>query len=157
MSVNKYDETISSSKNESLMKALAIFEEESENKKNIYRPNINITMSIAIVFGITIGFLIMPFLSIIAFKVFKNLLVIIWCIVFEMIFVIFTLKKFIVTLILIYQKIAPDSIRSACLFEPSCSNYMLLAIEKYGLIKGVFKGIKRLLKCHQPNGGIDNP
>lgn len=158
MSVDKYDETISESKQESLIKALTIFnEEESKNKKEVSRPNINLTISIANIFGITIGFLLIPFLSIIVFNAHKNLLIWIFCFVFEVTFVIFTSKKFIITLILIYQKVAPERIRSACLFEPSCSNYMLLAIKKYGLIKGVFKGIKRLLKCHQPNGGFDNP
>jgi putative component of membrane protein insertase Oxa1/YidC/SpoIIIJ protein YidD len=34
---------------------------------------------------------------------------------------------------------------------------MLLAIEKYGLIKGVTKGLKRIWKCKHPNGGVDYP
>jgi putative component of membrane protein insertase Oxa1/YidC/SpoIIIJ protein YidD len=34
---------------------------------------------------------------------------------------------------------------------------MILAIKKYGIIKGIYKGIKRLLRCHSPNGGIDYP
>lgn len=35
-----------------------------------------------------------------------------------------------------------------CRFTPTCSNYMIEAIEKKGLIKGFFIGICRLLKCH---------
>ncbi len=35
-----------------------------------------------------------------------------------------------------------------CRFTPTCSNYMILAIEKKGLIKGFFLGVCRLLKCH---------
>jgi putative component of membrane protein insertase Oxa1/YidC/SpoIIIJ protein YidD len=34
---------------------------------------------------------------------------------------------------------------------------MLLAIEKYGLIKGIIKGLKRIWKCKYPNGGLDYP
>lgn len=35
-----------------------------------------------------------------------------------------------------------------CRFTPTCSNYMIEAIEKKGLIKGFFLGVCRLLKCH---------
>ena len=70
---------------------------------------------------------------------------------------VFCLKRFIVSLILIYQRYAPERIRAACLFEPSCSNYMLMAIDKYGVLKGVAKGIGRLMRCRYPNSGIDYP
>ena len=66
-------------------------------------------------------------------------------------------KKIIIHLIMIYQRYAPTSIREKCRFEPSCSEYMLLAIEKYGLIKGVKKGINRLKRCNINNGGYDYP
>ncbi len=43
-----------------------------------------------------------------------------------------------------------------CKFYPSCSEYMLQAIEKYGCVKGLYLGIKRLLKCHPfAKGGYD--
>jgi uncharacterized protein len=43
-----------------------------------------------------------------------------------------------------------------CRFYPTCSTYTYQAIEKYGLIKGIFLGIKRILKCHPFHpGGID--
>jgi len=67
------------------------------------------------------------------------------------------MKKGILFLILLYQKIAPKELRDSCRFEPTCSNYMIIAIEKYGCIKGCFLGIKRLLRCHYPNGGYDYP
>ncbi len=67
------------------------------------------------------------------------------------------MKFLLVNFILLYQRNAPTRIRQSCRFEPSCSNYMLLAIEKYGLIKGVLKGVKRILKCKYPNEGIDYP
>jgi putative component of membrane protein insertase Oxa1/YidC/SpoIIIJ protein YidD len=34
---------------------------------------------------------------------------------------------------------------------------MIMAIEKYGIIKGLFSGLKRLFSCHYPNGGYDYP
>ena len=70
---------------------------------------------------------------------------------------IFRLKSIVIFVIRIYQKYAPYQIRSVCLFEPNCSEYMILAIEKYGLIKGVIMGIKRFKRCCYPNGGVDYP
>ena len=71
--------------------------------------------------------------------------------------------KFIVLpAIRVYQKIfSPDQgyLKRhfyGCRFFPSCSEYMFQAIKKYGLVKGIFLGIKRILKCHPYNrGGYD--
>jgi putative component of membrane protein insertase Oxa1/YidC/SpoIIIJ protein YidD len=57
----------------------------------------------------------------------------------------------------VYQRYAPAAVRENCCFEPSCSQYMSLAIEKYGLCQGVVKGIDRLVRCSPDNGGIDWP
>lgn len=67
------------------------------------------------------------------------------------------LKSILICMVKIYQSLAPDHIRNKCRFEPSCSNYMILAIEKYGLIKGVKKGINRIKRCNVNNGGYDWP
>lgn len=72
--------------------------------------------------------------------------------------VILTFRKTIfIFIIRVYQKYAPYQIRSTCLYVPNCSEYMILAIQKYGLIKGVKKGIKRYKRCEPPHGGIDYP
>lgn len=65
-------------------------------------------------------------------------------------------KKTVIWFVHIYQRYAPDRIRLKCLFEPSCSEYMILAVNKYGAFKGVYKGVKRLFRCRPP-GGIDYP
>jgi putative membrane protein insertion efficiency factor len=45
-----------------------------------------------------------------------------------------------------------------CRYEPSCSRYMIGALRKYGLIKGLWKGTGRLLRCHPWHpGGYDPP
>lgn len=67
------------------------------------------------------------------------------------------LKRIIICAIKIYQRYAPDSVRNKCRFEPSCSEYMILAIEKYGLFKGIYKGINRLKRCNTAGGGFDFP
>ena len=73
--------------------------------------------------------------------------------IYSMIF----LKKGLIGLIHIYQYFAPNSIRMKCRFEPSCSEYMIISIEKYGIIKGVIKGTGRLKRCNKNNGGYDFP
>ena len=67
------------------------------------------------------------------------------------------MKVLLKILIRIYQKTAPMRIRNSCRFEPSCSEYMIMSVDKYGLKKGVINGINRLKRCKPPNGGIDNP
>ncbi len=44
-----------------------------------------------------------------------------------------------------------------CRFSPSCSDYALEAIEKYGVSRGCFLGLKRILRCHSFNEGGHDP
>lgn len=44
-----------------------------------------------------------------------------------------------------------------CRFYPSCSQYTYLAIARYGVIKGVFLGTKRLIRCHPWSKGGHDP
>ena len=66
-------------------------------------------------------------------------------------------KQIIIFVLRLYQRYMPYDIRCNCLFVPNCSEYMVLAIEKYGVCKGVKMGINRMLRCHEPNGGEDYP
>ena len=66
-------------------------------------------------------------------------------------------KRVAIWLVKVYQRFAPDKIRNRCRFEPSCSQYMILALEKYGFLKGLCKGIRRLFRCRPPHGGYDEP
>ena len=78
-------------------------------------------------------------------------------ILFNVIFIAIISKHALIWFIHVYQHYAPDEIRLKCVFEPSCSEYMILAVQKYGVMKGVIKGADRLLRCHPPNGGKDEP
>jgi len=63
--------------------------------------------------------------------------------------------KAIMFLVRQYQKIPRPGM---CRFEPSCSAYMILAIEKYGSAKGLLKGIVRFFRCNPFFlGGEDYP
>lgn len=67
------------------------------------------------------------------------------------------LKPFVIGSVLMYKAFAPKKMRDRCRFEPTCSTYMIMAINKYGLLRGVIKGIRRICRCKPPNGGIDYP
>ena len=65
--------------------------------------------------------------------------------------------KAVIWMVYVYQRFAPDGLRLRCVYEPSCSEYMILAVKKYGCIRGLWKGIKRLRRGHPPNYGKDYP
>lgn len=78
-------------------------------------------------------------------------------IIFSLLYLIINLKNLVLLIVKIYQNVAPISIRDKCRFEPSCSDYMIMSINKYGLIKGLKKGINRLKRCNINDGGYDYP
>lgn len=69
------------------------------------------------------------------------------------------MKRFFIWLLKEYQKLISPIFQFFgihCKFYPSCSEYMIQAIKKYGCIKGIFLGIKRLSRCHPfAKGGYD--
>lgn len=70
----------------------------------------------------------------------------------------FCLKKAVIGCIKLYQHYAPEEIRRRCLFKPTCSEYAILAIKKYGLIIGLIKTYNRLFKkCKGNIYRIDYP
>lgn len=65
------------------------------------------------------------------------------------------MKKILLKLIYIYQ-LTPVSSHFKCKYYPTCSNYAKEAIETYGVVKGVYLSLKRILKCNPfSKGGID--
>jgi uncharacterized protein len=65
-------------------------------------------------------------------------------------------KKFGVALIRVYRRFVSPMLPPSCRFTPSCSLYMLQAIEKHGALRGGFMGARRLLRCHPfSEGGYD--
>lgn len=68
------------------------------------------------------------------------------------------IKKFVLLIIKIYQKFISPLLGKHCRFYPSCSEYTYLAIEKYGVLFGLYKAFIRITKCHPLNpGGADYP
>ena len=65
-------------------------------------------------------------------------------------------KKIMILMIRFYQKFISPLLPATCRFYPTCSTYFIQALEKYGVIKGSYLGIKRILKCHPwHEGGYD--
>ena len=65
------------------------------------------------------------------------------------------MKQILLFLIRIYKKISPLT-PPRCRFYPTCSAYAYEAIDRFGVFKGVYLSIKRLLKCHPfHEGGYD--
>ena len=56
------------------------------------------------------------------------------------------MKKVLIALINVYQKL-PLPTHKYCRYTPTCSEYMKIALEKYGFFKGTKLGIKRILRC----------
>lgn len=56
-----------------------------------------------------------------------------------------------------YQKWISPILGANCRFRPTCSRYTYEAIEKYGIIKGTWKGFLRILRCNPFSPGGDDP
>ncbi|NLW01683.1 MAG: membrane protein insertion efficiency factor YidD [Clostridiaceae bacterium] len=67
------------------------------------------------------------------------------------------MRALLIILIKAYRKyMSPLKRRPSCRFYPTCSQYALDAVTKYGAIKGSFLSVRRLLRCHPFHpGGYD--
>ena len=68
----------------------------------------------------------------------------------------FILKKIVLFLIKFYQICISPFLGKNCRFIPTCSAYTYEAIEIHGIIKGIYLGVRRIIKCHPfHEGGYD--
>lgn len=66
------------------------------------------------------------------------------------------MRSFVTASLRFYKRWISPCLPSACRFVPTCSEYMLEAVERYGPARGVWMGLKRLLRCHPfCQGGYD--
>lgn len=62
----------------------------------------------------------------------------------------------LIALIRLYQKLISPGLPPSCRFAPSCSQYALEALQRYGALRGVWLGARRLVRCHPWHpGGYD--
>ncbi|MFP4201324.1 MAG: membrane protein insertion efficiency factor YidD [Candidatus Acetothermia bacterium] len=67
------------------------------------------------------------------------------------------MKKLLLWMIKFYQKFISPGLPNTCRFYPTCSEYSKQAIQEHGTIKGLYLGIKRVLRCHPLNSGGFDP
>ncbi|MGC8587678.1 MAG: membrane protein insertion efficiency factor YidD [Hydrogenobaculum sp.] len=68
------------------------------------------------------------------------------------------MKYLLIKLVRFWQIFISPLYPSSCRFYPTCSNYAILSIEKYGAFKGSMKAFWRILRCNPWNkGGVDYP
>lgn len=68
------------------------------------------------------------------------------------------MKKALIAMVRFYQKyVSPCKGSPSCRFIPTCSQYALEALEKYGAVKGSLLAIRRILRCHPFSAGGYDP
>ena len=67
------------------------------------------------------------------------------------------IQVIVIKILVWYQKVcSPDTgilrffykSKNVCVFFPTCSEYTILAVKKYGVLKGLYLGLKRILRCY---------
>ncbi|GAA0686999.1 hypothetical protein GCM10009104_11260 [Marinobacterium maritimum] len=62
----------------------------------------------------------------------------------------------LIRLVRLYQIAVSPFLGNNCRFYPSCSSYMIEAIQVHGILKGLYLGTRRILRCHPySEGGLD--
>ncbi|MDI6800616.1 MAG: membrane protein insertion efficiency factor YidD [Thermodesulfovibrionales bacterium] len=65
-------------------------------------------------------------------------------------------RALLIGLLRLYKYAVSPLLPSSCRFTPSCAEYSMEAIKRYGLLKGCYLSFKRILKCHPFHpGGYD--
>ena len=116
-----------------------------EKRRKLTRPDINFR-----IVAINLFIAIFVFIALCWWSV-------LYAFIFLCLYFMVRLRGILIFLILVYQRYAPENMRVACVFVPSCSEYMRLALIKYGVIRGIKKGLNRLSRCQHQNSGEDYP
>ncbi|MBK7358732.1 MAG: membrane protein insertion efficiency factor YidD [Saprospiraceae bacterium] len=67
------------------------------------------------------------------------------------------LKYLIILPVKAYQYLLSPLLGKNCRFEPSCSTYMIQAVEEWGVLKGSWLGLKRISRCHPWGSSGEDP
>jgi uncharacterized protein len=66
------------------------------------------------------------------------------------------MRRSVLVVLRSYKRFISPLLPSACRFYPTCSEYMMAAVEKYGPARGVWMGLRRIGRCHPfQEGGYD--
>jgi putative membrane protein insertion efficiency factor len=67
------------------------------------------------------------------------------------------MKSLALAMIRFYKRFISPALPSSCIYEPTCSVYTYQAIERFGVIRGTWMGIKRISRCHPFHAGGYDP
>jgi putative membrane protein insertion efficiency factor len=67
------------------------------------------------------------------------------------------MQRTVLILLEVYKRFVSPFLPSACRFRPTCSEYMMEAVTKYGTLRGTWMGIKRIGRCHPLHAGGYDP
>ncbi len=68
------------------------------------------------------------------------------------------IARVLIYFVRMYQNTISPMIGASCRFSPTCSEYAVLAIERHGVVKGLWKAVWRIARCHPfSSGGVDLP
>ncbi len=66
------------------------------------------------------------------------------------------MQRLILGVLGFYKRWVSPLLPGACRFHPTCSEYMMEAVSRYGAARGVWMGLRRISRCHPLNpGGLD--
>ncbi|NJD85197.1 membrane protein insertion efficiency factor YidD [Candidatus Erwinia dacicola] len=66
-------------------------------------------------------------------------------------------SRLLIGLIRVYQRVISPLLGPHCRFHPTCSQYGIEALLRFGVVKGCWLTLRRILKCHPLNWGGDDP
>lgn len=66
-------------------------------------------------------------------------------------------RRLAAALITAYQKLVSPLLGANCRYQPTCSTYALQAIERFGVLRGGWMGLRRLSRCHPFHAGGYDP
>jgi len=72
-------------------------------------------------------------------------------------YVLWLVRRVFILPVRLYQRIVSPILPPACRYTPTCSEYTVQAIERYGVVVGSLKGMRRLLRCHPWGGSGHDP
>lgn len=128
---------------------------ERERQKNLFRPHISAAktlLNILLPCAFTAGIFCALYFLITRHRLAVSLSVAFGAL---MLYVVLRTRAWLIWCIRVYQAVAPAKVRLRCVFSPSCSEYAVEALRRYGVLRGLPRIIKRLRRCHPPNGGDD--
>ncbi|MXZ23911.1 MAG: membrane protein insertion efficiency factor YidD [Caldilineaceae bacterium SB0665_bin_21] len=67
------------------------------------------------------------------------------------------MARFAIFSVRLYQRFVSPLLGPTCRFSPTCSHYMIEAIQRHGLWRGGWMGLRRILRCHPFNKGGADP